>query len=72
MLRSVFTGFSLQKLLDIAQVAFCRPMLIQNSRFEVVGISQSYGAYVHPLWKYYFETQRKILPFQNWGMAHSS
>lgn len=68
LLRSVFAGFSLQELLDIAQLAFGRPMLIQNSRFEVVGISQSYGAYVHPLWKYYHESQQKVMPFLNWDL----
>ena len=66
LLRGAFEGSSLQELLDIAQLAFVQPMLIQNSRYEIVGITESYGPQVHPIWRAYFNSPRRIVPFSLW------
>lgn len=66
LLRSAFEGAPLQELLDVAQLAFVQPMLIQNSRYEIVAITESYGPQVHPIWKAYFQSSRKVVPFSLW------
>jgi len=66
LLRGVFEGNSLQELLDIAQLAFLRPMVIQNSRYEIMGITDSYGAQIHPIWRDYLNAPNRSLPFRLW------
>lgn len=58
LLRSVFEGCTLQDLLDIAQLAFSRPMLIQNSQYEIVAITDSYGI-INPIWDIYKKKKEK-------------
>ncbi len=58
LLRSVFEGGTLQDLLDIAQLAFFRPMLIQNSQYEIVAITDSYGI-INPIWDTYKKKKEK-------------
>ena len=55
LLRSAFHQDSLQELLDIANLAIMRPMLIKNSRQELCAISESYGPNVHPNWPEYLK-----------------
>ena len=66
LLRSVFEGVSLQELLDIAHLAFMRPMLIQNSQYEIVAITDSYGP-INTIWeKYLNEGRGGGKPFHLW------
>jgi|GEM_PF-3056363 len=55
MLRGAFSGAPLSALLDLANLAIKRPMLIKNSRSEVCAITESYGPQVHPLWGKYLK-----------------
>lgn len=55
MLRSAFQGAALSDLLDLANLAIKRPMLIKNSRSEVCAITDSYGPQAHPLWGKYLK-----------------
>lgn len=58
LLRAAFQGATLQDLLDEAQLAIMRPMLIKNSRMELVAITDSYGPQTHPLWADYLRQFR--------------
>ena len=58
LLRSAFQGASLQDLLDEAHLAIMRPMLIKNSRMELVALTDSYGPQTHPLWADYLRQFR--------------
>lgn len=55
LLRSAFQQASLRELLDIANLAIMRPMLIKNSRQELCAITESYGPHVHPNWPEYLK-----------------
>lgn len=59
LLRGAFHGSSLQELLDEAHLAIMRPMLIKNSRMELVALTDSYGPQTHPMWAEYL---RQIRP----------
>ena len=70
LLRGAFQGATLQDLLDEAHLAIMRPMLIKNSRMELVALTDSYGPQTHPLWADYL---RQIRPGRtrhyNYGYA---
>lgn len=58
MLQSAFQGATLQELLDEAQLAIMRPMLIKNWHMKLCAITDSYGYQTHPLWAAYLEQVR--------------
>ena len=70
LLRSAFQQASLQELLDIANLAIMRPMLIKNSRQELCAVTESYGPYVHPNWPEYLK-HADNLPVRFFDANHS-
>lgn len=70
LLRSAFQQASLQELLDIANLAIMRPMLIKNSRQELCAITDSYGDHVHPNWPEYLK-HADNLPARFFDPTHS-
>ena len=70
LLRSAFQKASLQELLDIANLAIMRPMLIKNSRQELCAITESYGEHVHPMWAEYLK-RADHLPARFFDPSHS-
>lgn len=70
LLRSAFQQASLQELLDIANLAIMRPMLIKNSRQELCAITESYGPHVHPNWPEYLKHADR-LPARFFDPNHS-
>lgn len=70
LLRSAFQQASLQELLDIANLAIMRPMLIKNSRQELCAITESYGPHVHPNWPEYLK-HADNLPARFFDPTHS-
>lgn len=70
LLRSAFYKASLQELLDIANLAVMRPMLIKNSRQELCAVTESYGSNVHPNWPEYLK-HADNLPVRFFDPNHS-
>lgn len=70
LLRSAFHQSSLQELLDIANLAIMRPMLIKNNRQELCAITDSYGDHVHPNWSEYLR-HADNLPARFYDPSHS-
>lgn len=70
LLRSAFQQASLQDLLDIANLAIMRPMLIKNCRQELCAITESYGPQVHPMWSEYLK-HADHLPARFYDPNHS-
>ncbi len=71
LLWNAFDGASLQELLEIAHVVLLHPMLIQNSSYEIIAITESYGPQIHRIWSDYYAKKDKMDIVRIWYSGES-